>query len=151
MRRHDSLIPLTHDHHHALSEVRRMKLASKKSSEQERVDAAQRFLGFFHDETIRHFRQEEDDVFPLVAESDELKHVVARVLAEHLSIQDQVKALTSEVAEGRAGAETLARLATDIESHVRFEEKVVFPEIERVAGHALGAINLIKSRKGDER
>jgi hypothetical protein len=59
MKRHPALIPLSHDHHRALVEARRLRAADAPES----AAAATAFLRFFADETIPHFRQEEELLF----------------------------------------------------------------------------------------
>jgi iron-sulfur cluster repair protein YtfE (RIC family) len=135
MRRHDSLIPLTHDHHHALVQVKRLRAAASGSGEQKGA-AATGFLSFFHDDTIHHFREEEEVVFPLVVEVDELRDVLERVMMEHLVIHSLVGKLTHEAEASGPTSDTLGRIATTLEDHVRFEERVVFPAIEEHAGGA---------------
>ncbi len=46
-RRNDALIPLTHDHHHALAQARRLRDASKLSDVTERRNLANDFVNFY--------------------------------------------------------------------------------------------------------
>lgn len=57
-------MPLTHDHHHALAHVRHLRLAADGDA-QELLKQSQGFLDFFHEDTLNHFREEEEIVFPL--------------------------------------------------------------------------------------
>jgi len=136
MRRHDALIPLSHDHHHALVQVRRLKSAVEVS-DTTRLEIARAFLKFFREDTLEHFRQEEEHVFPLGVESPELRGTLERVMFEHLRLHELVRGLQEEVDNGAASGEQMLRLANVLEHHIRFEEKVVFPEIERVAAQML--------------
>ena len=61
MKRHDSLILLTHDHHHALAQVRALRLAATRGGE-DRLRQSGEFLDFFETETRDHFREEEEVV-----------------------------------------------------------------------------------------
>lgn len=142
MKRHNKLIPLSHDHHHALAQVRKLKAVSS-GTDDERRSAAKRFLEFFHADTIRHFREEEEVVFPLVVEAAEIRGTLERVVIEHLHIHALVHRLQSESEEGVPTPKTLLRTAESLERHIRFEEKVVFPLIETIAGDpGLDAISL---------
>lgn len=142
MRRHEALIPLTHDHHHALVQVRRLRSAAD-GAEGARRAAAEGFLEFFHEDTIGHFRDEEEVVFPLVAGVAELREPVDRALAEHVAINVLVRRLAGETNDGAPQAGTLREIAGTLERHVRFEEKELFPLIEERAQHgALEAVHL---------
>ena len=136
MRRHDALIPLSHDHHHALVQVRRLKSAAD-SSDESRMEAARAFLDFFRHDTLGHFRQEEEEVFPLGVDSPELRETLSQVMFEHLRIHKLVLDLKQEVDNDAVGRDRMLQLATVLEGHIRFEEKDVFPEIERVAADVL--------------
>ena len=127
--RHQSLIPLTHEHHHALAAVRRLRLAAE-GSEPHRTHAVRDFLGFFSADTIEHFRDEEERVFPLLVDVIEAEHTLERVMTEHLRIYSAVRSLRRELAEGCASPATMLRVAALLESHIRYEEKVVFPLME---------------------
>lgn len=142
MRRHEPLIPLTRDHYHALVQVRRLRAAAE-GSEDDRRTAAKQFLDFFHTDTIHHFREEEEVVFPLVVEAHDVREILERVMMEHLYIHALVNKLQAEFEEAVPTRDPLVTLASALENHVRFEEKVVFPLIEqRVGGPALEAVAL---------
>jgi iron-sulfur cluster repair protein YtfE (RIC family) len=141
MRRHDSLIPLTHDHHHALAQVRRLRSAAAGSDE-DRSTTTEEFLDFFRRDTIEHFREEEEVVFPLVADVREVRETLARVLLEHVRLHALVNELTVEHREGSVTSTSLLTVATTLEDHIRFEEKVVFPLIEEHGKATLGSISL---------
>jgi iron-sulfur cluster repair protein YtfE (RIC family) len=86
MKRHPSLIPLSHDHHHALVEARRLRRAAEAGDDERRAAVAE-FLRFFSSETIRHFRTEEELVFPLLVGQDgDGSELLVRALLEHQRI-----------------------------------------------------------------
>jgi hemerythrin-like domain-containing protein len=101
------------------------------------METAQAFLDFFREDTLDHFREEEEKVFPLVVDSPDLRGTLGRVMFEHLRIHKLVLGLQEDVNSGAVSSDQRIRLATALERHIRFEEKVVFPEIERVAAEAL--------------
>ena len=147
-RRHESLIPLTHDHHHALAQARRLRSAAKDNGG-ELLKQSQAFLDFFHDETVNHFREEEEVVFPLAVEDKRAKELLARVMMEHLQIHALASRLGVEVTESRVTAESATELATALEAHIRFEEGEVFPLLEEVvADDRLSAISLRLRTRG---
>lgn len=148
MKRHASLIPLTHDHHHALVQVRKLKSAAT-GTDDDRRSAARLFLEFFHTDTLKHFREEEEIVFPLVVEAAEAQGALERVMIQHLYLHALVHRLEKEADEGVPTAETVLRTAESLEKHVRFEEKVVFPLIETIVRDVdLDAVTLLPRERG---
>ena len=130
MKRHTALIPLTHDHHHALAQARRLRLASQQSSEQ-RLAQAREFLIFFDRDTVEHFRDEEEVVFPLVVGEPEAETHLSRLMLEHLRIHALVGVLRASVERGNVEGPALEDLGILLTGHIRYEEKVLFPFIER--------------------
>jgi iron-sulfur cluster repair protein YtfE (RIC family) len=147
-RRHDSLIPLTHDHHHTLAQARRLHLAAG-AAPHERVAASAEFIMLFDTDILAHFRDEEERIFPLVIDHDEAESALVRVMMEHLRIHAAVGVLRTEVANASPSTSSMEALADLIVDHVRFEEKVLFPMIELAAGSALSAVELSRERRED--
>jgi len=139
--RDEALMPLTHDHHHALAAARRLGLAAKGDVD-ERTARAGDFISFFRTETLQHFREEEETVFPLVVEAPEAEAALRQVMLEHLRIHALVAALRRELDAGHPSRATMETLGELLQAHVRFEEKVVFPLIESTVDpgelHGLG-------------
>ena len=131
MKRDPALKPLSHDHHHALAAARRLRLAA------DGVDAqaeAVTFLRFFTEESVRHFREEEERLFPLVVDHEEAQPLVVKALLEH----QQLHAMAARLARGEMAP--MPDLALLLERHVRFEERELFPLIERLVGDGLSAL-----------
>lgn len=141
MKRNEHLMPLTHDHHHALVQARRLKLAAGEAPEQ-RLEAGRGFLDFYERDTLLHFREEEEVVFPLVVGHEEAEAPLTRLLLEHLRIHALVGRLRTETDAGEPSTVTLSELSTTLEQHVRFEEKTMFPLIERLVAPALDGVEL---------
>ena len=132
MKRSRALTPLSHDHHHALVAARRLRLAADADA---RVEAAA-FLRFFAEESVHHFREEEERLFPLVAGYDEARPLLVRALLEH----QRLHALAARLAGGELAS--MRDLGCLLEDHVRFEERELFPLIERLLGDALSSLEL---------
>jgi quercetin dioxygenase-like cupin family protein/hemerythrin-like domain-containing protein len=133
MKRHPALVPLSHDHHHALVQVRRLRRAAARGAS-ERREAAAAFLAFFARATRRHFRDEEERLFPLLVDADEpATELLTWALLEHQQLHALANALDCEVAAGDASAAQMHRLARTLDEHIRFEERVLFPLLEQVA------------------
>lgn len=143
MKRHSALLPLTHDHHHALVWARRLRLAAD-ADEGSRLETASGFLTFFDTEAIRHFREEEELLFPLLAEAEgTVPDEVAQLLVQHLEIHALVHRLRRRVAAGSVPAADVATLGQHFEVHIRLEEHQVFPHIEETVPDAdLSALHL---------
>ena len=141
-RRHDGLMPLTHDHHHALAHVRRLRLAASEGPAQ-LLREAQEFLDFFRTDTLVHFREEEEIVFPLAVEDERATPLIGHIVMEHVRIHALVARLSEQVAGGDVQPESATDLASTLEGHVRIEEKELFPLLEQVvADEKLRAISL---------
>jgi mannose-6-phosphate isomerase-like protein (cupin superfamily) len=129
MKRHPALVPLSHDHHHSLVQARRLRTGAG-GPDSEAVAAA--FVGFFSQESVRHFRDEEELFFPALVESDEAREPLIRALLEHQRLHALVGRLAGQL-EGRAADPMLMReLAELLEEHIRFEERQLFPLLEQV-------------------
>jgi hemerythrin-like domain-containing protein len=131
-KRHQALIPLTHDHHHALAQARQMRIASEGTDEQS-LEQGRQFLEFFRAHTIEHFREEEEIVFPVVIEDDRARPLLTRAVVDHLEIHALVAGMGREIADGHSTRDSGRAIASHLERHVRFEEGEVFPMLERLA------------------
>jgi iron-sulfur cluster repair protein YtfE (RIC family) len=130
-RRHDGLMPLTHDHHHALSHARRLRL-SAAGDERARLRQAKEFLAFFHSDALEHFREEEEVVFPLGVGDESALPLLGQTVIEHMKIHALVTRLSVEVAAGRVFPESAIELAGALSAHIRREENEVFPLLEEI-------------------
>jgi quercetin dioxygenase-like cupin family protein len=138
MRRHHALVPLSHDHHHALVEARRLRRGADGA---EPGAAASAFLRFFSTETVQHFREEEELLFPLAVGFDEASEPLVQALLEHQRLHALVAELDARLAAGRPPADVMRELGELLNAHVRHEERVLFPLLERlVADPALEAL-----------
>jgi iron-sulfur cluster repair protein YtfE (RIC family) len=141
MKRHESLIPLTHDHHHALAQARQLKLAANADGA-ERLERSEEFLRFYDTDTLTHFHQEEETVFPLAIDDAEAMPLLERAMMEHLRIHAAVSLLRHETEGAGSAAGTMMKLAELLEDHIRFEEKELFPLLERCVPRQLVGLSL---------
>ena len=126
MRRHASLVALSHDHHRALVEARRLRRAA--AADEDPTAAVASFLRFFYAVTVPHFREEEETLFPLVVDSDAARPLLVEALLDH----QRLHALAAALA-GPADARRMREMGERLEAHVRLEERQFFPLIERQA------------------
>ena len=144
MRRHDALIPLSHDHHHALVRARRLRLAGEAVDVEDQRAAADEFLRFFGDDGVQHFREEEEILFPLVIDRpDTPTDLLSRLLLEHVQMHSLVSRLRTEVDGGGPAPQTLRTIGELLAAHIRLEESELFPSMERMLSEEdLGSIRL---------
>ena len=110
-----------------------MKIAADKGDGKDRLNRARQFLVFFSRETVNHFREEEEVVFPLLLDFfDERPELLIRALLKHLKIQSRVGRLRDEVQAQAVTEESLRDVADLLEAHIRLEEKELFPLIQEV-------------------
>jgi quercetin dioxygenase-like cupin family protein len=131
MKRHPALIPLSHDHHHALVAARRLRRAAER--DEDPAAAVASFTSFFAAETARHFREEEERLFPLAAQFDEARPLLVEALLDHQLLRSHVRKLE----EGENVRARMAEVGELLEKHVRLEERQLFPLIERLAASEL--------------
>jgi len=136
MKRHASLHPLSQHHHFALIqalEIRRARQqpAAKRAAALRRV--AEKFVRFWKSAGQQHFREEEEVLLPAYA-----RHVllegdrdVMRMLSEHASIRAMVQDTEALLAASESVEEKITELARVLNDHVRLEENVIFPRIEK--------------------
>ena len=130
-RRHDALLPLTHDHHHALVQARAL-VGAATDDEEERTRVARAFVRFYEEDTLLHFHEEEEVLFPRLLEHvGEPPEELIRVLVEHVRIHGSVTRLRSSLESGAPNGEQLKELGETLRAHVRLEENTLFPLIER--------------------
>lgn len=143
-KRLDALLPLTRDHHHALSQARRLKTAAESGDRNERTRAADDFVNFYLGRALHHFREEEELFFPPATEHDRARPLVIRAVVEHLNIHRLVGMLKRDLVGAAVTPELMTEISEALRLHVRFEEDELFPlietivpkdRLEEVAGH----------------
>jgi quercetin dioxygenase-like cupin family protein len=142
MKRHPALVPLSHDHHHALVAARRLRQAAERDADP--AGAVASFRAFFAAETLAHFRAEEEQLFPLVADVDEARPLLVETLIDH----QRLRALVRDLGGSDDVRATMAEIGELLEAHVRREERELFPLIERVAASELERAGVAEAKGG---
>jgi iron-sulfur cluster repair protein YtfE (RIC family) len=142
MKRHPSLQPLSDDHHRALVLARRLRRESIGMDAGALARLAREVRQVFGAELEPHFRVEERWLLPALEGRGE-----ARLAAQTLKDHTRLRAL----AHGQWLEDTAQELGTLLEKHVRFEERVLFPEAEAVLSDAeLASVrDAADTRKGE--
>ena len=131
-RRHDTLIPLTHDHHHTLAQARRLQDISKLEEVSDRRNVANDFVNFYFGRAIRHFHEEEELFFAPLVDHPEARDLVIRAVSDHLRLHAMVRSVKRQISDGEADPKLLSDISSLLKEHVRFEEQELFPLIERL-------------------
>jgi hemerythrin-like domain-containing protein len=124
MKRSEALRALSHQHHQGLFAALQLKRARRDSA----AEARKVFLDFFEREGARHFRAEEELLLPAFARHTDVDDAaIARVLTEHVDLRGRARDLERSTDPDPTA---LRELGERLESHIRFEERVLFPLIE---------------------
>ena len=134
MPRHSTLIPLSHDHHEALLISLRLKKGGPASVNDKLwpTDLKQQvrsLLLFADHELYPHFKLEEEILFPIALTLEELLPLIKILLAQHQEMRDLIGNI-SEIIDEDDLEKNLADFGALLESHVRTEERELFPKLE---------------------
>lgn len=147
MKRHKSLIGLSHDHHHGLLLAQLIKKGAPtyKNLPQNTEEKVLYTKDRWENELKYHFENEENILFPFVKDKDdELDKLIIEIVSEHFKIKKLILDLDNSLDKD----ETLNSLGILLESHIRKEERKLFPLIESVFKMDLdnleGKINSVK-------
>jgi hemerythrin-like domain-containing protein len=132
MKRHQSLYPLSHDHHHALVQALNLDKAGACDDQAGLRGAAAQFAGFWKSDMQRHFAQEEQILLPLLAKYKAADAAEIReTLEQHSAIARLIGELNEKLARPEAiEARLLVNLAESLRRHIRYEESELFPAVE---------------------
>ena len=139
MKRHKTIIPLSHDHHVMLKMAQGIKKNFIKtnlgtSSISNKVKSV---IHSYNTELLPHFNHEETLLFPLAMGKDaELDILINEIVKEH----DKIGEAISKIEEGNS-EQNLDDLGFLLESHIRKEERIVFSKIEEILGDELNIID----------
>jgi hemerythrin-like domain-containing protein len=119
MRRHESLIPLSHDHHDALMLAWRLRTGDLSRREPEL--RARHVTAFFEHRLVNHMHLEEELVFPTV-------RIVLGVEASLIDVLlNDHRELRRKAAAIEAGAhDQVGDFCALLEDHIRTEERQLF-------------------------
>ncbi|HZC22900.1 MAG TPA: hemerythrin domain-containing protein [Candidatus Binatia bacterium] len=133
MLRDKNLIPLSHQHQHALALCVRIERASpipKADLAAWQTEIAQIFQG----EIRIHFAAEEEVLFPAARKYAELVPLVNELLSDHEWLRAQFATATTETVT----PEEVQALATRLAVHIRKEERQLFEQLqERISAEEM--------------
>jgi len=130
-RRNQSLIPLSREHHYGLMLCLRIHRGLRLSGNDEawvRAKAVQA-AEFFATELVSHFKAEEQALFPFMRDFAGTSGLIRELGAEHRKLRRLATRLGgAKVAVLKAA---LGEFADLLESHIRKEERQLFPIYEK--------------------
>ena len=131
MLRDPSLIPLSHQHQHALALCVRIERglrdgATGTAEFQEDIDS------LFRGEIEYHFRAEEEVLFPALARIPELRSLIDELRVEHVSL----RRYATRAAARQLTSADLQIFAAALSAHVRKEERQLFEGAQAALPHS---------------
>ena len=140
MKRHKSIIALSHDHHHGLMLAQLIKKDAPeyKGLPTDLIGKVNHVKDSWERELKLHFENEENILFPFVKGKDEeLDALIEDILEEHRLIESLVKKLDTD----SDIESTLDQLGKALESHIRKEERELFQKIQISFGEELNKLD----------
>lgn len=121
LKRHKALQSLSRDHHHGLLLSWKIRSGLSKKIIPKRIwDYAQ---WFFETHLIPHFELEEQHIFTILGPNNAF---VKKALDDHKSLKELFTKMDKN-------SQTLNKIEEELEQHIRFEERILFPEIQKGA------------------
>lgn len=120
MKRHESIVILSREHHFGLLFCWKIRQGLNKQVPAERIQPYVKH--FWNNHLQEHFKEEETLLFTLMEDD-----LTERARAEHTQIIQFVTAVSNTPAQH----ELLNSLADALDNHIRFEERILFPHMEK--------------------
>lgn len=136
LKRVPELQALSHDHHHGLLLCWKIRTGLAKQVEPQHIKEYVDW--FFQKHLLPHFELEEKYIFTILAEDNEL---TKQAVTEH----QRLKYLFGKTSDLETN---LKHIEKELNAHIRFEERVLFAEIQKIATKAqLTKIDKIHSKE----
>ena len=119
MKRDESLKSLSRDHHQGLLLCWKIR-TGLKNAHHTRVKKYTDY--FFKEHLLPHFKLEEKYIFPLLGEESTL---VQEALLDHHKLRSLFE-------ENVDVLQALVQIEVELEKHIRFEERILFKELQRM-------------------
>lgn len=122
LKRHPALVPLSQDHHFGLLLCWKIRTGLKKGVNTERIKDYLNY--FFRKHLEKHFQMEEEILFTFLAKNDLLRKDAE---SQHQFLRKLHENILDGFEEVDGGLKTFA---DELESHIRFEERILFPYMQ---------------------
>lgn len=121
IKRHDSLRPLSRQHHHGLLLCWKIREGFRRNVTPERIKKYADW--FWQNHLQQHFEEEEKYVFVVLPTENKL---LKKAIAEHRRLERLFK-------DQKDTVRSLNLIEEELEQHIRFEERLLFNEIQQNA------------------
>lgn len=121
LKRDPALRHLSHDHHHGLLLCWKIRQGFKLGIEPSRMKVYCQW--FWENYLEAHFEEEEKVIFPVLSEEDPL---IKQAMSEHRRLRKIFNSWDN-------AEKTLGQIEEDLERHIRFEERILFPVVQEKA------------------
>lgn len=121
VKRNAALQPLSREHHHALLLCWKIKYGFAKDISAERIKAYADW--FYKNHLAPHFELEETYIYPILGKENAL---IQQALKEHAL-------LCIHFNDTSDPEKSLKQIQVELEKHIRFEERILFNEIQNAA------------------
>src|SRR5690348_1073538 len=125
MKRHQQLQPLSRQHHNGLLAALLLKKGMAKAADANVMTAF--IIDFWNNDLKEHFENEEQFLIPALPDTFD-KNLNAQLLQEHAQLRAYIEALKIDPAD----IFTIENFTALLEKHIRFEERIYFPEAEKI-------------------
>lgn len=139
IKRHDSLVPFSRDHHFGLLLVWKIKQGLNRQVDPVRISNYVRY--YFQGDIFPHFKEEETHLFSMLENDDPLR---LRAEEEHTNLRNLLKQLENDA----ANTNLLVEIARSLAEHIRFEERELFDYMQKIV--SADQLQLIHSHEGKE-
>ncbi|TBW29041.1 hemerythrin domain-containing protein [Gramella sp. KN1008] len=121
IKRHEALQPLSREHHYGLLLCWKIRQGFKLNIDPDRIKA---YADWFKLNYLDpHFQAEEEYIFPILGNNHDL---VKRALEEHRRLENLFE-------QGSDLHKLLKKIEKELDLHIKFEERVLFNEIQKTA------------------
>ena len=137
IKRSKELQGVSREHHHGLLLCWKIRTGFSKEISEDRI---KKYADWFYtNHLVPHFELEENYMFPILGDDHEL---VKKALSQH-------KRLHRLFTETESLSKSLSLIEEELEQHIRFEERILFNEIQKVATEA--QLEIISKTHDDEK
>ena len=130
MKRHKSLIFISHDHYHGLQLAQLIKKNSPKFKNLPNdLEGKKNYtISFYENDLLHHFYLEENIILPAVkGRNKEIDKLLEEIIVEHKNIESAVEYLKkSNNIENK-----LNEIGIMLQEHIRKEEQILFEKIQK--------------------
>lgn len=129
MKRHKSLIFISHDHYHGLQLAQLIKKNSPKFKNLPNdLEGKKNYtITFYENDLLHHFYLEENIILPAVkGRNKEIDKLFEEMIVEHKNIERTVESLK----ENTDIEDKLNEIGLMLQDHIRKEEKILFEKIQ---------------------